>query len=60
VAGVEIKAGAKVRDTDLKGLRMLRDQLGDRFVAGVILNLGELSYTYEEKLYIAPLDRLWT
>lgn len=60
VAGIEIKAGAKVRDTDLKGLRTIRDQLGDRFVGGVILNLGEMAYRYEEKLYIAPLDRLWT
>ncbi|HEU5161065.1 MAG TPA: ATP-binding protein [Streptosporangiaceae bacterium] len=60
VAGIEIKAGAKIRDPDLKGLRILRGQLGDRFVAGIVLNLGELSYRYEEKLYIAPLDRLWT
>jgi predicted AAA+ superfamily ATPase len=60
VAGIEIKAGAKVRDTDLKGLRILRDQLGDKFIAGIMLNLGDLSYRYEDRLFIAPMDRLWT
>jgi predicted AAA+ superfamily ATPase len=60
VAGIEVKAGTKIRDGDLRGLRTLRDRLGDRFVAGVVLNLGDLAYRYEEKLFIAPLDRLWT
>ena len=60
VAGIEIKAGTKIRDTDLKGLRMLRDQLGDTFIAGIVLNLGDLSYRYEEGIHIAPIDRLWT
>jgi predicted AAA+ superfamily ATPase len=43
VAGVEIKAGTQIRDTDLNGLRILRERLGDKFVAGVVLNLGGLS-----------------
>ncbi|GAA1007305.1 hypothetical protein Aple_017850 [Acrocarpospora pleiomorpha] len=59
VAGIEIKAGSKVRDTDLRGLRTLRELLGERFIGGVVLNLGDLSYQFEEKLIIAPLDRLW-
>jgi uncharacterized protein len=41
-------------------LRGLRDRLHDRFIAGLVLNLGELSYRYEEGIYVAPLDRLWS
>lgn len=59
VAGIEIKAGARVRDDDFNGLRLLRDKLGDRFVAGVLLNLGELSYRYADQLLVAPMCALW-
>jgi len=59
VAAVEIKAGARVQGSDLSGLRMLRDRLGERFVGGVLLNLGDLAYKYEDKLFILPMSRLW-
>jgi hypothetical protein len=48
VAGFEVKAGSRVQDTDLSGLRLLRDRLGERFIAGFLLNLGELAYRKEE------------
>ena len=34
VVGFEVKAGSRVQDTDLSGLRLLRDRLGERFMAG--------------------------
>ena len=37
VVAVEVKAGATVRTEDLAGLRHLRNRLGDRFVAGIVL-----------------------
>ena len=60
VAGFEIKAGSRVQDTDLSGLRLLRDRLGKRFIAGFLLNLGELAYRKEEKIMIMPLSGLWS
>ena len=33
VAGFEVKAGSRVQDADLNGLRLLRDRLGERFIA---------------------------
>jgi predicted AAA+ superfamily ATPase len=59
VAGFEIKAGTRLRDPDLSGLRLLRDRLGDRFVGGFVLNLGELAYRKEDKIAIIPLASLW-
>ena len=44
---------------DLHPLRRLRDRLGDRFVAGVALYLGERSYTYDDRLHVIPVDKLW-
>ncbi|MGH3824688.1 MAG: DUF4143 domain-containing protein [Pseudonocardiaceae bacterium] len=60
VAAVEVKAGSQVRPADLRGLRLLRDRLGHRFVAGVALHLGPLGYTAEDRIQICPVDRLWS
>ena len=60
VSAIEIKASGTVADQDFAGLRLLRDKLGDAFVGGVVVNLGQKSYTYEEKLHVLPLDRLWS
>ncbi|MGH3544342.1 MAG: ATP-binding protein [Mycobacteriales bacterium] len=59
-AGVEIKASSTISDHDFRGLRLLRDKLGADFIGGVLLNLGQRSYTYEDRLHVLPLDRVWT
>lgn len=59
VTGFEIKAGTRIKDPDLKGLRLLRDRLGDRFVDGFVLNLGELAYRKEDRIAVMPLSALW-
>jgi predicted AAA+ superfamily ATPase len=60
VLAFEVKANERVTGTDLKGLRALRDVLGDRFIAGVALSTGLRSFTYEDRIHIMPVDRLWT
>lgn len=60
VAGFEIKAGTRIKDPDLSGLRLLRDRLGDRFIAGFVLNLGELAYRKEDRITVLPVCRLWS
>jgi predicted AAA+ superfamily ATPase len=60
VAGFEIKAGTRIKDPDLNGLRLLRDRLGDRFTGGFVLNLGELAYRKENKIAVMPLSALWS
>lgn len=59
VAGIEVKAGSTVSDKDFAGLRLMREKLGDDFVAGVVINLGQRCYRYEDRLYVAAMDRLW-
>ena len=34
--------------------------LGDRFIAGFLLNLGELVYRKEERIMVMPLSGLWS
>lgn len=59
VVGIEVKAASTVEDKDFAGLRMMREKLGDDFVAGVVINLGQRSYRHDDRLYVASLDRIW-
>lgn len=60
VLGIEVKAGGRLSGGDLKGLIKLRDKLGDRFLGGIALYMGQRSYSYEDRIHVVPLDRLWT
>jgi predicted AAA+ superfamily ATPase len=59
IVGIEVKAGSRVQDRDLAGLRILKGELGDAFVAGAVLHTGPRAYTVEERIHVAPADRLW-
>jgi predicted AAA+ superfamily ATPase len=59
VAGIEVKASSAVTVRDAKWLIALRDQLGDRFIGGLVLHTGQQSTTLGPKLAATPLDILW-
>lgn len=59
VLAVEVKAGERVSGHDFSALRKLRESLGERFIAGVAMSTGPRSYTYEDRLHVLPIDRLW-
>ncbi len=60
VAGVEVKASATARPDDFAGLKRMRDALGARFVAGVLLYDGEQFLQISDRLWAAPLSALWS
>ena len=59
VIGIEVKASAAPSRADAKHLAWLRDEIGDRFVAGVVLHTGPRSYPLGERITAAPLACLW-
>jgi predicted AAA+ superfamily ATPase len=60
VVGVEVKAGSRVVDSDLGGMRMLRRALGSRFLGGVVLAMVPYAYSLpDEDIHVLPLDALW-
>jgi uncharacterized protein len=59
VVGVEIKTAAGVRPRDFAGLRHLRDKLGTRFKAGVVLYTGKQTLSFGDRLSAVPLCGLW-
>jgi predicted AAA+ superfamily ATPase len=59
VVGVEVKASATVKDTDLRGLRKLASLAGDDFKMGVLLYDGDETLPLGDRLWAAPLSTLW-
>jgi predicted AAA+ superfamily ATPase len=60
VIGIEVKAGgAPDASGDARHLRWLRDELGDRFVAGIVLHTGPRLYELDERIVAAPISTLW-
>jgi uncharacterized protein len=60
VVAFEISAGSSVPGEKFRGLKQLRQSLGAAFRGGVVLYLGQRSYSYDDRLHVLPLDRLWT
>jgi len=59
VIGVEVKAATAFGGTEGKGLRYLRDALGDRFICGVVLHTGPLTVQLDERIWATPIPALW-
>jgi uncharacterized protein len=60
VVAIEIKSATRVGRADFSGLRKLRDALGAGFLAGIVLYTGERTYSFDDRLHVMPVDRLWT
>jgi hypothetical protein len=59
IAGVEIKAAAAPNRSDARHLEWLRDELGDRFIAGVVLHTGPRAFELAERVIAAPISTIW-
>ncbi len=60
VLAVEVKADAAPGRDASRHLRWLRDRLGDRFLAGVLLHTGPRVWRIDERIIAAPICTLWT
>ena len=59
VAGIEIKAGAAPSRSDAKHLEWLRDELGERFVIGIVLHTGPRTFDLADRIIAAPISTIW-
>ncbi len=58
--GIEIKASSAPTSKDGAHLAWLRDELGDRFVAGLVLHTGPSVYGLGERITAVPISALWS
>lgn len=59
VVGIEIKASAGPSLNDARHLAWLRDQLGDRFTAGIVLHTGRTIFSLGDRIAAVPIAALW-
>lgn len=59
VIGVEVKSGLTVRNEDFKGLRFLQQEIGDKFLGGIILYAGSSNISFGPQLRAMPVSNLW-
>jgi ABC-type branched-subunit amino acid transport system substrate-binding protein len=59
IVAIEVKASASPGDEATRHLRWLRDRLGDRFVIGIMLYLGEHTLPHGDRVLAVPLSALW-
>lgn len=57
--GIEVKSATSVNAADAKGLKLLRDRLGDRFQAGLMLHTGPLTGRLGDRIWASPVSTLW-
>ncbi len=59
VIGIEVKADSAPDASSAKHLSWLRDELGDRFVGGVLLHTGPAAFSLGDRITAAPISTLW-
>ena len=59
IVGIEIKAGSAPDHRDARHLVWLREQISDRFVAGVVFHTGRLPYRIDENILALPVASIW-
>ncbi len=58
VVGVEVKAGS-AGTGDFKGLKVLEEALGKKFLRGVVLYLGREAVPFAKNMHALPISALW-
>lgn len=59
LVGIEVKATATVKESDLRGLRRWAHLAGDQFKMGILLYDGHETMPLGDGIWAAPLSSLW-
>jgi predicted AAA+ superfamily ATPase len=59
VIGIEVKASTTPTPDDFRGLRHLANRVGDDFIAGFVLHLGQQTRPAGPKMRALPVSALW-
>ena len=58
-AGIEVKLSATPSKNDFTALAHLRDKLGARFAAGVVVHTGKETLPFGDRLWAVPVAGIW-
>ena len=55
-----MRAATTVNTADGRGLKFLRDKLGDRFRLGIVFHTGPLTARLDDRIWALPVSALWS
>lgn len=59
VIALEVKASSTVRASHFRHLEFLREELGDRFIAGIVLSTAPEPARFGDRMWALPVSALW-
>lgn len=59
IVAIEIKSSAAPTRGDARHLEWLREQLGERFLAGAVLHTGPRPFRLAERVFALPIASIW-
>ncbi len=59
IVAIEVKSSGAPKRGDAKHLEWLREQLGERFLAGAVLHTGPRPFRLAERIFALPICTLW-
>lgn len=59
VLAFEVKASSAVTASDARHLAWMRDQLGDRFIGGVVFHVGPHVFPLGDRITALPISAIW-
>jgi len=60
IIGIETKVTATVRSDHFRGIRKLRDRVGDRFKGGYVVCTAAQTLPFGDRLWAVPVSGLWS
>jgi predicted AAA+ superfamily ATPase len=60
IVGIEVKAAVDIDEYDVRWLQFLRDHLGERFVHGFVIHLGDRTTPWGDRITGIPVSALWS
>ena len=59
IVAIEVKSSGAPKRGDARHLEWLREQLGERFLAGAVLHTGPRPFRLAERIFALPICTLW-
>ena len=60
IVAIEVKAGVRPRPADARHLVWLREQLGKRVLASIVLHRGDATFQLVDGVWALPISSLWS
>ena len=60
IVAIEVKSSQTVTPKDFKGIINLQNEIGEKFIKGIVLYTGSSYTPFGEKLFALPISSLWS